>query len=421
MVNTQMITVMGLGYIGLPTASLLAAKGFKVCGCDVNPVVVDTINAGNIHIVEPELDILVRSAVNSRQLCASLTPKAADAFIIAVPTPVREDRSPDLSYVKAATQAIAPKLQPGNLVILESTSPVGTTEKIIEWLEPLRPDLFSKSQRQLFFAYCPERVLPGHVLRELTENDRIIGGIDRVSAECAKGLYQTFVQGEIYLTDTRTAEMSKLVENAYRDVNIAFANELSLICEDLEMNVWELIRLANHHPRVNILKPGPGVGGHCIAVDPWFIVDAAPDKAKLIRCAREINNAKPHHVVDKIQILASRFKRPKIGCLGLAFKPNIDDLRESPSVLIAEQLLERKLGELLIVEPHIEKLPKPLADSHTRAKLVPLENCLQEADIIVLLVDHRQFAAVKPEQLPGKLLLDTRGIWGGALYEASTY
>lgn len=411
MENTQTITVMGLGYIGLPTASLLAAKGFKVCGCDVNPKVVETINAGKIHIVEPELDILVRSAVNSGQLSASLKPKAADAFVIAVPTPVREDHSPDLSYIKAATQAIAPKLQPGNLVILESTSPVGTTEKMIEWLEKLRPDLLTQSQRQLFFAYCPERVLPGHVLRELTENDRIIGGIDRVSAECAKGLYKHFVQGEIYLTDTRTAEMSKLVENAYRDVNIAFANELSLICEDLDMNVWELIRLANRHPRVNILKPGPGVGGHCIAVDPWFIVDAAPDKAKLIRCAREINNAKPHHVVDKIQVLASRFKRPKIGCLGLAFKPNIDDLRESPSVFIAEQLLERKLGDLLIVEPHIEKLPNQLAANQARAKLVPLENCLQEADIIVLLVDHQQFAAVKPEQLPGKLLVDTRGIW----------
>ena len=233
----------------------------------------------------------------------------------------------------------------------------------------------------------------------------------RISAERAKELYQHFVQGEIYLTDTRTAEMSKLVENAYRDVNIAFANELSLICEDLDINVWELIRLANRHPRVNILKPGPGVGGHCIAVDPWFIVDCAPERARLIRCAREINNAKPHHVIDKIQILASRFKRPKIGCLGLAFKPDIDDLRESPSVFIAEQLLERRLGELLIVEPHIETLPKPLADNHPRAKLVPLENCLQQADIIVLLVDHRQFTVIKPEQLPGKILLDTRGIW----------
>ncbi len=407
--NTSTITVVGLGYIGLPTASLLATKGFKVCGCDVNPTVVNTINSGNIHIVEPELNILVRSAVNSGQLSATLTPQPADVFIIAVPTPINEtDHTPDISYVKAATQAIAPHIQSGNLIILESTSPIGTTEKIAEWLTHLRPDLFKQSQRQFCLAYCPERVLPGQILRELTENDRIIGGIDAVSAQRAKELYQSFVQGEILLTNTRTAEMSKLVENAYRDVNIAFANELSLICEDLNINVWDLIRLANRHPRVNILKPGPGVGGHCIAVDPWFIVDAAPEKARLIKCARQVNNAKPHHIVAKIQALAGRFKQPKIGCLGLSFKPNIDDLRESPALFITEQLMQKNLGEVFVVEPHIQKLPTNLS---AQAQLVSLDHCLEKADIIVLLVDHHHFTGIKPEALPGKLFLDTRGVW----------
>jgi UDP-N-acetyl-D-mannosaminuronic acid dehydrogenase len=404
------ITVVGLGYIGLPTASLLATKGFTVCGCDVNPAVVDTINAGKIHIVEPELNILVRSAVNSGQLTASLTPQPADIFIITVPTPVREDHTPDLSYVKAAVQEIAPCIQQGNLVILESTSPVGTTEKIAEWLGEYRPDLFRQSQRQVFLAYCPERVLPGHILRELIENDRIIGGIDAVSAQRAKALYETFVQGEIFLTDMRTAEMSKLVENAYRDLNIAFANELSLICEDLNINVWNLIKLANRHPRVNILKPGPGVGGHCIAVDPWFIVAAAPEKARLIKCAREINNGKPHHVVAQVQKLSSGFTKPRIGCLGLSFKPDIDDLRESPSLFITEQLLEKKVGEILVVEPHIQQLPATLNTENAGAKLVSLEHCLLHADIIVLLVDHHQFNGIKNQMLPGKLIVDTRGI-----------
>ncbi len=404
------ITVVGLGYIGLPTASLLATKGFTVCGCDVNPAVVNTINAGNIHIVEPELNGFVRLAVDSGRLTASLAPQPADIFIIAVPTPVQEDHTPDLGYVKAAAQAIAPCIRPGNLVILESTSPVGTTEKIAEWLAEYRPDLFGQSKRQLFLAYCPERVLPGHILRELIENDRIIGGIDADSAQRAKALYETFVRGEIFVTDARTAEMSKLVENAYRDVNIAFANELSLICEDLNINVWNLIKLANRHPRVNILKPGPGVGGHCIAVDPWFIVDAAPEKARLIKCAREINNNKPHHVIAEVQKLSSRFNQPKIGCLGLSFKPDIDDLRESPALFITEQLVKKNMGEILIVEPNLQQLPVTLATENARAKLVSLEHCLQHADIIVLLVDHHQFTSIKTQVLPDKLIIDTRGV-----------
>jgi UDP-N-acetyl-D-mannosaminuronic acid dehydrogenase len=404
------ICIVGLGYIGLPTASVLAAKGIKVLGCDINRDIVNTINEGKIHIIEPELETIVRSVVASGCLKAACSPQLADVFIITVPTPINEtDHSPDISFVEAATQSIAEYLQPENLLILESTSPVGTTEKMCQWISQYRPDLFENSKPKFHVAYCPERVLPGYIIKEIVENDRIVGGIDVTSAQRARDFYKLFVKGNIFITNARTAEMSKLVENSFRDVNIAFANELSLICEDLNINVWELIELANRHPRVNILKPGPGVGGHCIAVDPWFIVSAAPEKAKLIKCARQVNNNKPHHVIAKIETLARKFIKPKIGCLGLAFKPNIDDLRESPSLFIVEQLIEKNLGELYVVEPHIDKLPAHL--SSEKAKLVSLSHCINEADILVLLVDHNDFYQIKSDQLSKKPFVDTRGLW----------
>jgi len=325
---SQKIVVMGLGYIGLPTASMLATKGHQVLGVDVNAKAVDTINSGRIHIIEPDLDILVRSAVNSGNLKASLMPEEGDTFILAVPTPFMEvdgnPKAPDLSYVESATRAIVPFLRPGNLIILESTSPVGTTERIYQIMVEMRPEL----DGQIQVAHCPERVLPGHILRELVDNDRIIGGLTKAANEQAKDLYKSFCNGDILLTDSKTAELSKLVENSFRDVNIAFANELSVICDHLGINVWETIALANRHPRVNILQPGPGVGGHCIAVDPWFIVSSAPKQARLIKMAREVNDAKPHWVIDKVKAKAERFKNPVIGCLGLTFKANIDDMRE---------------------------------------------------------------------------------------------
>jgi UDP-N-acetyl-D-mannosaminuronic acid dehydrogenase len=412
--------MIGLGYIGLPTASMLATKGYKVFGCDVNPAVVETINRGDIHIIEQDLDILVRSAVMSGQLSASLEPKPADIYIIAVPTPFKENHKPDISYVESATRALAKHLKAGSLIILESTSPVGTTEKISQWLTELRPDLAIASRdkpisadnpNRVNIAHCPERVLPGHILRELVENDRIIGGIDKESGEKAKEFYQTFAQGELLMTDARTAEMSKLAENTFRDVNIAFANELAMVCETLNINAWELIRLANHHPRVNILQPGPGVGGHCIAVDPWFIVDSAPEQSVLIRKAREINDQKPHLIVEKVTKLAARFKYPVIACLGLSFKANIDDLRESPALQITSDLINKNLGQILIVEPHIDSLPTKLQNWQPEVELSDMNSALSKADIILLLVDHKQFTKVDRRLLENKIVIDTRGIW----------
>lgn len=404
------IVVMGLGYIGLPTASMLATKGHKVVGVDINPQAVDIINQGNIHIVEPDLDILVKSAVGSGNLKASLQPEEADTFILAVPTPFKQTdnnpKTPDISYVETATRSISPYLKTGNLVILESTSPIGTTEHIRNVISELRPDLAAIDQ--LFVAHCPERVLPGHIIRELVDNDRIIGGIERVSAEKAKNLYQTFCNGNIYLTDARTAEMAKLTENSFRDVNIAFANELSLICDRLGINVWELIELANKHPRVNILQPGPGVGGHCIAVDPWFIVAAAPEEAKLIRTAREVNDYKPHWVVDKVRTKAERFKHPVIGCLGLAFKANIDDLRESPSLEIVRELIRLEIGLVMACEPNVN-------ESFQEFTLYSLDDVLREADILLVLVDHAEFKEIDRELLIEKVVIDTRGIIGSNL------
>lgn len=406
------ISVVGLGYIGLPTAAVLASRGVQVIGVDVSERVASTLNAGNVHIVEPELDVLVRGIVNAGAFRAVTRPEQADAFLIAVPTPFSDGHKPDISYVEASVRSIAPVLQRGNLVILESTSPVGTTEKISYWLAESRPDLTFPHQTgdaaDIRIAHCPERVLPGHVLRELIENDRIIGGLSPLCTEKATELYRIFVEGKCLATDARTAEMSKLTENAFRDVNIAFANELSLICDRLDIDVWELISLANHHPRVNILQPGPGVGGHCIAVDPWFIVDSAPEEARLIRAAREVNDSKPHFVLGKIRAAAERFKSPVIACLGLAFKADIDDLRESPALEIVKDLAATVQAELLVVEPYIDELP-PSLTALGNVKLVAVEKALETADIVVLLVNHQLFAQVDRSLLAGKIIIDTRG------------
>tara|TARA_R110002126_G_scaffold10245_25_gene46528 strand:+ start:834 stop:2078 length:1245 start_codon:yes stop_codon:yes gene_type:complete len=408
------VSVIGLGYIGLPTAAVIASRGVEVLGVDVSEHAVNTINQGKVHIVEPDLDMLVQAAVTTGKLKAALTPEPADAFMIAVPTPFKENKSPDLSYIKAALETIAPVLVKGNLIVLESTSPVGTTEQISEWLAELRPDFklphTDGEQADLYIAHCPERVLPGRVLQELVSNDRIIGGITPRCAERAIELYQLFVRGECLRTTARTAEMAKLTENAFRDVNIAFANELSIICDTLKINVWELIKLANRHPRVNILSPGPGVGGHCIAVDPWFIVDSAPQQAQIIRKAREINDHKPLYIIEKIRQAADQFKKPVIACLGLAFKADIDDLRESPALDIAKQLLNDNIGKILLVEPNIKTLPAKLAKYD--AELTTLNQAMEQANILVVLVDHKQFKSLQPADVTTKVVIDTRGIFG---------
>jgi UDP-N-acetyl-D-mannosaminuronic acid dehydrogenase len=401
--DMQKIVVMGLGYIGLPTASMLATKGHTVLGVDVNEAAVRTINSGKIHIIEPDLDILVRSAVNSGNLRASTTPEEGDTFILAVPTPFKEaggnPKAPDLSYVQAATEAIAPYLREDNLVILESTSPVGTTEVVEAIIARLRPDLAGK----VHTAHCPERVLPGHILRELVDNDRIIGGSTKAAVAKARTLYKSFCNGAILETDSRTAELSKLVENAFRDVNIAFANELSVICDRLDINVWETIALANRHPRVNILQPGPGVGGHCIAVDPWFIVASAPEQARLIRTAREVNDAKPDWVIEKVRAKAERFREPVIGCLGLSFKANIDDLRESPSLDIVKKLQAAQIGRVMACDPNVRPEKAPF-------ELYELKEVLKRADILLLLVDHEEFTDIDPQVIRDKVVIDTKGV-----------
>jgi UDP-N-acetyl-D-mannosaminuronic acid dehydrogenase len=400
------ICVLGLGYIGLPTASILANKGYDVHGVDVNKRAVDTINRGEIHIVEPDLDILVRSAVNSGHLKAATAPDKADAFLICVPTPFLEGETkkgrkvPDLTYVEAATRSILPVVEKGNLVVLESTSPPGTTVKLVAGI---LAQAGWKVGEEIYVAHCPERVLPGQILREAVGNDRVIGGINRKSAEVAEELYRSFVTGNIHLTDATTAELCKLAENSFRDVNIAFANELSLIAEELGVNAWELISLANRHPRVNILSPGPGVGGHCIAVDPWFIVDAAPKLARLIQTAREVNDAKPHWVVERVRERAKRFKKPVIGLMGLAYKPDIDDLRASPAVIVAEELKKARLGRLLVCEPNAREFPG--------FTLVSLDQLMKEADILVVLTNHRQFYSIDRELLKEKVVIDTRGMY----------
>ncbi|MGZ4954016.1 MAG: UDP-N-acetyl-D-mannosamine dehydrogenase [Methylobacter sp.] len=410
MFNT--ISMIGLGYIGLPTATLFASRKKNVIGVDVSRHAVDTINQGKVHIVEPELDMLVQAAVSAGYLRATTEPEPAEVFLIAVPTPFADGHKPDLSHIEAAAKSIAPVLQKGNLVILESTSPVGTTEKLADWLAQARPDLsfpqHAAEAADVQVAYCPERVLPGRVVHELVDNDRVIGGMTRTATFMAAALYKTFVQGDLIATNARTAEMCKLAENSFRDVNIAFANELSIICDKLGINVWELITLANRHPRVNILQPGAGVGGHCIAIDPWFIVDTTPDEARLIRMAREVNDSKPIFVVSQITEAIAGITNPTIACLGLAFKADIDDLRESPAVHIVEDLIARKLGSLLVVEPHINELPAKMKKDNVELTLA--EDAIARADVVVLLVNHtafKEYAALAQ----GKRVIDTRGMW----------
>lgn len=396
--NTKKICVIGLGYIGLPTAALLANRGYLIHGVDVVQSTVDTINAGNIHIVEPDLDTFVRAAVNSGNLKASLKPSEADVFIIAVPTPFHEGYVPNIDYVLAATKSIAPYVKEGNIVILESTSPVGTTNLVEDTLKKENIDT-----SKLFIAHCPERVLPGHIMRELVENDRIVGGTTKEATAKTVEFYQSFVSGEVLSTDAKTAEMAKLTENSFRDTNIAFANELSILCDKFDINVWELIKLTNRHPRVNVLQPGAGVGGHCIAVDPWFIVHAGGDDAKIIRAAREINTYKTEWSIEKIKNAALNFEKEngrcaKIACMGLAFKPDIDDLREAPALYITQTLKEQGF-EVLAVEPNIQE--------HKDFDIGNFETAINDADIVVYLVGHKEFKGIR---IFGKEVIDFCGI-----------
>jgi UDP-N-acetyl-D-mannosaminuronic acid dehydrogenase len=410
------ISVVGLGYIGLPTAAVFAENGVEVVGVDTNPRVVETINRGRPHFGEPNLDALVRRVVEGGKLRATATVEAADALIIAVPTPLDghgESARPDISYVEAAARSIAPVLEAGTLVVLESTVPVGTTERVAAILAELRPDLSFPQEAgemaQVQVAHCPERVLPGRILDEVVNNPRVIGGMTRKCAQRAASLYKIVVKGECRVSNARTAELAKLAENAYRDVNIAFANELSYICDRLRINVWQLIGLANLHPRVNILSPGPGVGGHCIAVDPWFIVASSPEEARLIRQARLVNDEKPGFVCDKVRQRAAQLKHPVIACLGLAYKKDVDDLRESPAVEVVRRLAEERVGELLVVEPHISTLPPELAG--LELKLEDFDRAMERANLVLLLVDHMSFLQVDRDVLKDKFVIDTRGAW----------
>ncbi|MGR5287460.1 UDP-N-acetyl-D-mannosamine dehydrogenase [Vibrio maritimus] len=416
----ETISVVGLGYIGLPTAAMFASRKKKVIGVDVNQYAVDTINRGEIHIVEPDLDMLVSAAVQQGYLKAVMIPEPADAFLIAVPTPFKPCKSgeipePDLSYIESAAKAIAPVLKKGDLVILESTSPIGATEQLAYWLAESRQDLsFPQTvgeSADINVAHCPERVLPGKVVTELVQNDRVIGGMSKRCSERSVELYKTFVMGECVITNARTAEMAKLTENSSRDVQIAFANELSMICDELDIDVWELISLANRHPRVNILQPGPGVGGHCIAVDPWFIVSKTPEKAKIIHTARNVNDHKPEWVVNKVKLAIKKFlegnpekstKDVTVACYGLTFKPDIDDLRESPALDITKSIAKVHIGHVLAIEPNIQSIDLD------NVELVSLDESLTRTDIHVMLVDHKQFKKIK---LTDKFVIDTKGIW----------
>ena len=416
------VCIVGLGYIGLPTAALIASKGISVTGYDVKPQVVDTVNNGSTHIVEPDLEALVNSEVNAGHLKASSTPNCADVFVLAVPTPVMEkNKAPNLSFVEDACKTIAPFLQPNNLVILESTSPVGTTEDITNLLARLRPDLNFPTthyeEADIKIAYCPERVLPGNVLNELVLNDRIIGGMSKSCSHAAVNFYKLFIHSECLITNARTAELVKITENSFRDVNIAFANELSMICGNLNVDVWELIRLANRHPRVSILKPGPGVGGHCIAVDPWFIVSKSPGLARLIRTGREVNDEKPIWVLNEILLSIGKYLVEnktfcstdlKIACYGLAFKPNIDDLRESPALKITEMLAEKFPNQILVVEPNIKILPVNLDE---KVRLVEISEATDVADFHIFLVEHNEFRNIlQNKNLSKNVCIDAVGI-----------
>lgn len=407
------VCVLGLGYIGLPTAAVIARSGCKVLGVDVNAGVVDTINRGEIHIEEVDLDGLVQGVVSRKMLRASTMVERSDVFVIAVPTPFDDNHAPDISYVLTAATNIAAVLKSGDTIILESTSPVGTTDQVRDLIARLRPDLkipgVTADTPDVSIAYCPERVLPGRILEELTNNDRSIGGITPRCARKALTFYKRFVRGECITTDARSAEMTKLVENAFRDVNIAFANELSMVADHMGLDVWEVIRLANRHPRVNILQPGPGVGGHCIAVDPWFIVHGAPDQSPLIRTARNVNDGKVDHVIERASALIAANPGRPVGCMGLAFKANIDDFRESPAMKVASELAKRFAGRINIVEPYAEALPKEF--DGTGARLIDIDAALNECEIMITLVDHDAFKAIPLAERAGKIVYDVRGIW----------
>jgi UDP-N-acetyl-D-mannosaminuronic acid dehydrogenase len=407
------VCVVGLGYIGLPTAALMASRGWKVVGVDTNAQIVEKVALGKVHIVEPDLDGLVQKVVSVSRLRTSNVPVFADVFVITVPTPLTASKQPDCGFVVSAIRSIAPKLRAGNLVILESTCPAGTTAAMSELIASLRPDLClpsrSAAAANIHVAYCPERVLPGRILVELQENDRSIGGVSERCTERAVEFYKTFVKGECIGTTAAVAELVKLSENAFRDLNIAFANELSVICDRIGIDVWEVIELANHHPRVKILQPGPGVGGHCIAVDPWFLVHSAPDLSPLIRTAREVNDGKADYIYQKAHRLLEENRDERLACLGITFKANIDDLRESPSLDITERLAEEFGQRISIVEPYAAQLSGSLANSG--AQKVTLEDALASCGILLLLVDHNEFRKVSREKLAGKTIIDTRGIW----------
>ncbi|HEX8445651.1 MAG TPA: UDP-N-acetyl-D-mannosamine dehydrogenase [Sphingomonas sp.] len=407
------VAVIGLGYIGLPTAAVVARSGCAVLGIDVHAHVVDTVNSGHVHIEELDLDALVQAVVARGTLRASLVVEPADIFVIAVPTPFADDHAPDIRFVLYAARTIAPVLKIGDTIILESTSPVGTTEKLRDLIADLRPDLRVPGRGgdgvDLSIAYCPERVLPGRILHELVTNDRCIGGITPRCARKAMSFYRRFVRGQCITTTARVAEMVKLTENAFRDVNIAFANELSIVADTMQLDVWEVIRLANLHPRVNILQPGPGVGGHCIAVDPWFIVHSDPDNTPLIRTAREVNDRKSDHVVDRAAALLAAMPDVPVACLGLAFKANIDDFRESPAVKVAAALARQHGRRIRVVEPYATALPAAFAG--TGAELIDIDTAIETCPIFIVLVDHDIFRSVPLSERATKLVYDTRGIW----------
>lgn len=403
--------MVGLGYIGLPTAATIASRGIEVIGVDTNPAVVRKLNEGKAHFSEPDLDILLEASVSTGRLRAMEEPVPADVFVIAVPTPFHSDKSADLSCVRLAARSVARVLDRGNLIILESTVPVGTTNQLCRWIADERPDLAPPIDGQpgdFHVAYCPERILPGRMVFELVENDRIIGGMSKTCGERAAELYRLFVRGALLQTKASLAELVKLTENAFRDVNIAFANELSILCDHLHLDVWEAIALANRHPRVNILNPGAGVGGHCIAVDPWFLISACPERTPLMAAARRVNDGKPEFILAQLRKQMERFKRPIVACLGLAYKPNVDDLRESPALHIAQALAHDKI-DLLVVEPHIERLPEKLDLPNVRK--VSLEEAVGQADIIALLVGHQAFSDVPRGVRLGKVVLDAAGLW----------
>ena len=411
--ESSIISVIGLGYVGLPTALVIANRGYTVIGVDTNAKVISQISRGQVPLFEPDLDLILKNTIKSYKFSVSLEPQPADVFIISVPTPFKKNKVPDLKYLRKAVNSIAPVISQNNLIILESTSPVGTTEKVRDWLARLRLDLNmpgTSNKPDIYIAHSPERVLPGKVFRELIENDRVIGGITPECTGKAIRFYNSFISGKCHATSAKTAELIKLSENAFRDTNIAFANEISIICESLNVDVWEVIELANMHPRVDILNPGPGVGGHCIAVDPWFIVDSAPRLTPLIQSARKVNNTKTKTIIKKIKANIRRENIKKIGFLGLSYKANIDDLRESPSLQIAETIANKFDGKVLVCEPNIKRLPESLK-KNKNTTLVSLKKCLDGSDLLILLTDHTEFLDVPLNKFKGKKVIDTRGVW----------